>query len=204
MTDQRDIFDSQTEATPRHGRHAAASGSSDFGVSAFDGQDSISHSLHAAKPGHAVGADEGFVAYEGEQSLNEQGSGHPSVSLGEETELIEPVSYGVENVEGGSCVPGPDLSGLSEYTYGAPVPSADPSSYEYGMGDLPAGNAQEVDSVLPEKLRSKTGSAPRRVLKAIGKIVLIVILFGAALGLGALVGLVNLMDVNPLVLLALN
>lgn len=98
--------------------------------------------------------------------------------------------------------PAPDLSGLAEYAYGAPSGADTDESYSYGTEALSSAEAT-TESVLPDKLRRKKGGAPKRVLGTIGKALLLLLLFVLALGLGALVGVVYLLDVNPLVLFAI-
>lgn len=203
MTEQSNTFEPQNGAAPRHGRHASSLPQNEvLDGSVPSAQDVAAHSRHAAvSPSELPPLDEEPFASGSNQAFAEDerwglGSDFGVVPEGEPS-FAEPLANNQPHYEH-------DLSGLSEYAYGAPVEQPAPSSYSYGVSDAPSSQFDEVESVLPDKLRSKNGGAPRKVLKTVGKIILILVLFGIALGLGVLVGLVNLMDVNPLVLFALS
>lgn len=202
MTEQSNTFEPQNGVAPRHGRHASSLPQNE----ALDGfapsvQEVATHSRHAAVSSSGLPSfDEEPLASGSNQALAEDERWNLDSDFGAapegESSFAESPASSQPHYEH-------DLSGLSEYAYGAPVEQSAPSSYSYGVSDVPAGQFDEVESVLPDKLRSKNGGAPRKALKTVGKIILILLLFGIALGLGVLVGLVNLMDVNPLVLFAL-
>lgn len=201
MNEQSNTFDSQSGAAPRHGRHASSFTQDVAFDDAFNEQDVVAHSRHAAASHVDLPSFEDVLSapvFEG-----------PQDAVSDAYEQTEYFAEGLpaENAEypaNDSPHYEHDLSGLSEYTYGTPVEQPAPASYAYGVGDASLNQFEEPESVLPDNLRSKNGGAPRKVLKTIGKIILLLILFGVALGLGVLVGLVNLMDVNPLVLFALS
>lgn len=202
MTEQSNTFDPQNGVAPRHGRHASSipqdEALDDFAPTA---QELATHSRHAALSSNELPSLDEGSPFDLNQPLAEDERWDLGSDFGA-TPVRDASSF--ESSENVQPHHEHDLSGLSEYAYGAPVDQPAPSSYAYGVSDVPAGQFDEVESVLPDKLRSKNGGAPRKVLKTVGKVILILLLFGVALGLGVMVGLVNLMDVNPLVLFALS
>lgn len=91
-----------------------------------------------------------------------------------------------------------DFGGLDEYAYGSPVDDQ-ADSYSYGVSDF---SSEAQESILPEDLRSRSKvpqTLARGILRAIG----IILLLCVVIGIGCCVGLVYLMDVNPLVLFAI-
>ncbi len=91
-----------------------------------------------------------------------------------------------------------DFGGLDEYAYGAPVEDA-AGSYSYGVSDA---SYEGEESILPDDLRSKS-KVPQTVARGVLRVIGIILLFCVVIALGCCIGLVYLMDVNPLVLFAL-
>ena len=91
-----------------------------------------------------------------------------------------------------------DFGGLDEYAYGAPVEDA-AGSYSYGVSDA---SSEGQESILPDDLRSKS-KVPQTLAHGILRVIGIVLLFCVVIAVGCCIGLVYLMDVNPLVLFAL-
>ncbi len=91
-----------------------------------------------------------------------------------------------------------DFGGLDEYAYGAPVEEP-ANTYSYDAVNL----AQDSgESILPDNLRSRN-KVPRAIAGGILRVIGIFILLCFVIGLGCCIGLVYLLDVNPLVLFAI-
>ena len=93
---------------------------------------------------------------------------------------------------------GLDFGGLDEYAYGAPVDDQ-AASYSYGVSDL---SPEAQESILPENLRSRS-KVPQTLARGILRVIGIILLLCVVIGIGCCIGLVYLMDVNPLVLFAI-